>query len=496
MVGLVGFGFIDKQSHCAYFGSIVRNGDSMKPQFDDSILGREKIWKLLVKLSVPATIGMMVNAVYNFVDAIYIARGVGTNAIGGLAIAFPVQMLVMAFGGLLGMGAASVISRNLGSGNRERAATAVGNTLVLSSILGVVIAVVGLIFLDPLIYLLGASDILHGFAKDYLSIILIGGIFMTVAMVASVLVRSEGQAKVAMRIMIIGAGLNIVLDPIFIFVFKLGIAGAAWATTISQFVSFLYAIIFYLRKRSAISLRRKSFMPQWSVLKEILALGFPAFIRQGGISIFMVLVNNTLGHYGGDIYISAYGIINRIIMFVLMPIFGMVQGFQPIAGYNYGAKKPDRVKLTVKLSMAYLVVFGSSAALLLSIFPGFFVSLFSPDKNLIEVARGFLRIIVLMFPLIGIQFVGASFFQAIGKPIPSLILGMSRQYLLLIPLVIILPMIFGIDGVIASFPTADLLATVITVTWLIREMKKLHLIGHTEEGSEPAGVKAVMQSAD
>ena len=453
----------------------------MRPHFDDSILGKEKIWKLLLKLSIPATIGMMVNAIYNLVDAIYIARGVGTNAIGGLALAFPVQMLIMAFGGLLGMGAASVISRNLGSGNRDRAATAVGNTLVLSTLLGTVVAVIGLIFLDPLIYLLGASEVLHVFAKDYLSIILIGGIFMTVAMVASMLVRSEGQAKVAMRIMIFGAGLNIILDPIFIFVFKLGIAGAAWATTISQFASFLYVIFFYLRKGSSISFKAASFIPQWSVLKEILALGIPAFIRQGGMSILMVIVNNTLGSYGGDIFISAYGVINRMIMFILMPIFGILQGFQPIAGYNYGARNPERVKTTVKLSMLTLAAFGALSALVLSVFPGFFVSLFTPDENLIKVARGFLRIIVLMFPLIGVQFIGAGFFQTIGKPIPSLILGMSRQYLLLIPLVIILPKFFGINGVMASFPVADFLSTVITVSWLIREMKKLHLVGAADD---------------
>ena len=446
-------------------------------QYDDSMLGKEKIGKLLLKLSVPATIAMMVNAVYNLVDAIYIARGVGTDAIGGLALAFPVQMLIMAFGGLLGMGAASVISRSLGANNRERATTAVANTLGLSAALGVVVAVFGLIFIDPLIWLLGASEVLHGYAKDYLSVILIGSVFMTIAMVSSGLIRAEGQAKVSMRIMLIGAGLNIVLDPIFIFVFKLGIAGAAWATTISQFVSFLYIVSFYLRGGSVMRIKRANLVPQWSVLREIFALGVPAFIRQGGMSILMVVVNNTLGAYGGDIYISAYGVVNRLFMFMLMPLFGVVQGFQPITGYNYGARQPDRVKATVKLSMLSLSIYGAFATFLLLVLPGFFVSLFTPDPALIETAKRIIRTIVLMFPLIGVQIIGAGFFQAIGKPIPALILGMSRQYFLLIPMVLILPIFFGISGVIASFPISDFLATIITVAWLIREMKKLHLIG-------------------
>ena len=454
----------------------------MNKRFDDAFLGTEPIGKLLLKLSLPATVAMMVNAIYNVVDAIYIARGVGTDAIGGLALAFPVQMLIMAFGGLVGMGAASVISRNLGAGNRDRASTAAGNTMVISVVMGILVAIFGLIFLDQLIGILGASPTLHAYARDYLSIIFIGSIFLTVAMVSSNLVRAEGQAKVSMRIMLLGAGLNIILDPIFIFVFKLGIAGAAWATTISQFCSFLYVALFYIRKKSAMSFKIHHFKLDWSVLKEILALGFPAFIRQGGMSVLMVIVNNTLGRFGGDIYVSAYGVINRVIMFIFMPLFGVVQGFQPITGYNYGAKKPDRVKQVVKISMSGLALFGTIAAALLLIFPGFFLSFFSRDPELIAVARRILRVIVLMLPLIGVQFIGASFFQAIGKPIPSLVLGMSRQYLLLIPLVIILPKFFGIMGVIASFPIADALSTVITVTWLVWEMKRLHLIGHDSPG--------------
>jgi Na+-driven multidrug efflux pump len=199
------------------------------------------------------------------------------------------------------------------------------------------------------------------------------------------------------------------------------------------------------------------------------------------MSILMIVVNNTLGIYGGDIYISAFGVINRLIMFVLMPLFGVVQGFQPITGYNYGAGKPDRVKATVKISMISLVLFGTCASVLLATMPGFFISLFSRDPALIDTARRILRIIVLMFPLLGVQIIGAGFFQAIGKPIPSLILGMSRQYLLLIPLVIVMPLFFGIDGIIASFPLADFLATAITAGWLLREMKRLHLIGAVEE---------------
>ena len=296
----------------------------------DKMLGTEKIGILLAKLSIPGTIAMLITALYNLVDAIFVGRGVGTGAIGGLAIAFPFQMLIMAMGGFLGFGAASVVSRNLGSGNRDRAYTAAGNVLFLSIIIGIAITVLGSIYLDSLLKLFGATETLIAFSREYLSVILLGTTFITFALTGNNIVRSEGRATVAMVSMLIGAGMNIILDPIFIFVFNMGIRGAALATVLSQGLSFLFLMVFFFSGRSSLRIKLSHLVPRLRILKEVFALGVPAFVRQAGMSIIGLIVNNSLGRYGGDLAISAYGIITRLMMFGLMPLFGVAQGFQPI----------------------------------------------------------------------------------------------------------------------------------------------------------------------
>jgi len=437
------------------------------------MLSSEPIGSLLAKLSIPAIVGMVVNALYNVVDTIFIGHGVGALAIGGLTIAFPIQILMMGFALTLGLGAASVVSRNLGSGNRERAYTAAGNTISSAIIVGLVITAVGLIFLTPLIYFFGATDTLFGYAKDYLSIILIGSVFITFAMATNNLARAEGNAKVAMFSMIIGTGMNIVLDPIFIFVLKMGIRGAAIATVISQFLSFLWMAIYFLSGKSSLTLAWRHLKIDFSVLWEMISLGIPALIRHLGASILALVLNNTLKIYGGDMYIAAVGVINRLLSFALMPLFGLAQGFQPIAGYNYGAKNRDRVVQSVKLSISAGSISSVFFFLIMMIIPGILMKMFTSELELIEIGTKALRYVVLAMPLLGIQVIGATYFQAVGKAGPALFLGMSRQILFLIPLTLILPRIFGLDGVFAAFPTADILASLVTFLWLVKDVRGL-----------------------
>ncbi|RKX90163.1 MAG: MATE family efflux transporter [Spirochaetes bacterium] len=436
-------------------------------------LGEAPIGKLLLKLSLPATFGMIINGLYNLVDTIFIGRGVGTDAIGGLALSFPAQMIIIGFGIAIGQGAASVVSRNLGAQNDQRARRAAGNAFALALTAGLLILIFGRLFFEPLLNLLGATDALRIYSRDYLSIILLGSPFTAMSMVANNLLRAEGKAKISMVVMLIGAVTNIILDPIFIFVFRMGVAGAAWATIIGQILSFLYASRYFLMRKTIVQVRAKHWVPQGSVIREILSLGFPAFVRQGGQSIVAVMLNNMLGRYGGDIYISAYGVVNRLLMFLLMPLFGTVQGFQPVAGFNYGAGLYDRVRKTLKLTIIYATTYTTTGFLLLFFMPRFFAGIFSTDPVLIDTIVYVVRYIIAVFPILGIQIIGGAYFLVIGKSFPSLILNLSRQFLFLIPLLLILPGIFGLTGLLVSFPIADFLATILTVVWLLVELRHL-----------------------
>ena len=437
-------------------------------------LGEAPIGRLLVKMSLPATVAMMVNALYNLVDTIYIGRGVGTEGIGGLALALPVQMIIMAFGMAIGQGAASIVSRALGAEDDRRARRAAGNAFALSFVLGLLTLVLGTLLLEPLLGLLGADfPIQKNHARDYLRIILIGAPFIAMAMVGNNLLRAEGKARVAMTVMLIGALSNILLDPLFIFVFDMGVAGAAWATVIGQFLAFPYSSRFFILRNSLAQVRPKPGIPDGRIMGEIASLGLPALVRQTGQSVVAILVNNLLGEYGGPIYISAYGVVNRLIMFLFMPLFGLIQGFQPIAGFNYGARNYGRMRQTVRLTMVATSAYTTAGIALPMPFPGFFAGIFTPDANLIATVALVIRYVVAVFPLLGIQIVGGTYFMVVGKPVPSLILNLSRQFLILIPLLILLPPLFGTTGLLLSFPAADLLATIITGVWFLAELRHL-----------------------
>jgi len=437
-------------------------------------LENKRIGPLLAKLSIPTTIGMLVNSLYNIVDTIFIGKGVGTLAIAAIGIVFPIQMIIMALAQLIGLGSASIISRNLGKKEYERAGLVAGNSFIAITVLGIIISVVVFMFMNPILRLFGATENILPYARDYLFIVAFGFVFFPFLVSTNNLIRAEGDAKNSMIILLLATVSNIILDPIFIFVFKLGIKGAAYATIIAQFIGFTYAILYYLRKKSSIPIKIHHFRLKFSVIKEMISLGFASFIRQVSASFLIVLVNNSLRVYGGDVAIAAYSVVNRIVMFVTMPLFGIVAGVQPMIGYNYGAMRMSRVKKSLKVSVLSTVVIGLFFSILFLVFPTPIISLFSNDPELISSGAFPLRMIILLFSMIGFQFIGAGFFQSIGKARPSIILSLTRQVLYLLPLILLLPLLWGVNGIWIAFPIADLLAIITTGIFLYREIKKIN----------------------
>jgi len=440
-------------------------------------LGKEKISSLLVSLSVPATLGMTVNALYNLVDTIFVGRGVGAVAIGALTVSFPIQMIIMAFAIMIGMGSASAISRSLGAKNIERADNVTGNSFFSIVFFSGIIAVLGLIYTEPLLRLVGATDTILPYARDYITIIFYGSIFRSFAMSTNNLIRAEGNAKVAMISMIIGAGSNIILDPIFIFVFKLGVKGAALATVIAQFFAFLYIVRYLYSGKSSLKVKLHHLKPRFGIIKEIITVGLASFFRHiaGGIS--GVIINSALSMLGGDIALIIVGILQRVTMFVFMPLFGVVQGMQPIIGFNYGAKKYERVKETLKISILVTTGLATLGWAIIELFPTFIFGIFTSEREVIINGAPVIRIVISMIPLIGVQIVGAAMFQSLGKAVPTLVLSLLRQVLIFIPLIIILPRIFGLGlmGIWISYPIADVLSVILTVLYLKNNLIKMNL---------------------
>lgn len=421
-------------------------------------------------------IAMGVNALYNLVDTIFVGRIVGPLGIGGIAIAFPMQIIVLAVALLIGIGSASTISRSLGRGEPEKAADVLGNAFVSILVAVVVVAGLGLVFLDPLLYALGATEALRPYAREYLTVILPGSPFIATAIVSNHLVRSEGKSRRAMTIMLLGAVINIILDPIFIYVLDMGVRGAAIATVISQGVSFFYALGFYVTGKSSIplSIANVRFHPR--IAREAMAIGMGSFVRQASQSLFVAVTNNALRMVGDEISISAFGVINKLLIFSLMPLIGIAQGFQPIAGYNYGAGNMLRVRKAVSIANVAATSIALFYFLVIMLFPRVVFGIFTTDMALLDVGARALRIVSLAIALVGFQLVGAVFFQSVGMAGPALVLGLLRQAILLIPLVLILPRFLGTLGVWWSFPIADFIAAVVTTVWLRHEMKKLHII--------------------
>ena len=437
-------------------------------------LGELKVINLLMKFSIPAIIGMLVNALYNVVDRIFIGNGVGSLGIAGTTVAFPVMLVMMAFSMLIGIGANSLVSIRLGENKKEEAEVIFGNSVSLLIISSLVLTVVGLAVLDPLLKLMGASNQILPYARDYLQIILIGGVFQSLGMGMNNFIRSEGNPRIAMYTMLIGAVINTVLDPVFIFVFDMGMKGAAIATIFAQFVSAVWVVLYFLRGKSLLKLHLKNMILKPGVIAGIHALGIAPFAMQLAASVQNFILNASLANYGGDIAISGMGIVNSIVTLMIMPIFGINQGVQPIIGFNYGARKFDRVKEAYKLAVIFATVIVIIGWILTRVCPEQLVYLFNKtDKELINFSTMALRRFMMFLPFIGFQIVSSNYFQAVGKPTHSALLGLSRQVLILIPALLILPGFFGLVGVISAGPLADVVSTVITGIFIFVEMRKL-----------------------
>ncbi|MCG7848024.1 MAG: MATE family efflux transporter [ANME-2 cluster archaeon] len=445
----------------------------------NKLMANQSIGKLLLNLSAPATVGMLVQAMYNLTDTIFVGRGLGEDSvqgIAGIAIVFPIQMILMAVAMTIGLGGASIISRSLGAKDLQMAEKTLGNMITLVLILSTLFTLLGSIYIVPLLRIFGATPTILPFSFDYLSIILYGTIFFSFSMAINNVLRAEGNAKDAMLVMVISGVINIILDPIFIFGFHMGVKGAALATVIAQIIGVIYLMKYFISGRGIIALKVQNLTLQYDIVRETFAIGISGFARQASSSIVVVLINHNLGLYGGDIAIAVYGIINRLFMILFMPMFGIIQGMQPIVGFNYGARNLTRVRDSVILSIKItsgIAVFGF---LVLYLFPGQLFSIFTTDQQLIDSGISSMHIIVLAIPLIGYQIVGSAFYQSIGKARPSLILSLARQVIFLIPLVIILPRFFELTGVWMAFPIADSLAFGLTYLMLSKELKLLNRI--------------------
>ena len=446
-------------------------------------LGTEKISTLLKQYALPAIIAQTASSLYNMVDSIFIGQGVGPLAISGLAVTFPLMNLSTAFGTLVGAGAATMLSVLLGQKNYKAANKVLGNVVTLNTIIGLVFMAVALIFIDPILYFFGASENTLPYAKEYITIILIGNVITHLYFGLNAAMRSSGNPKKAMGLTIFTVVFNTILDPIFIFVFDMGIAGAAWATVIAQTAAMLVVMAHFNNKSRPFHFERGIFRLDMRVAKDSLAIGMGPFLMNAAACLVTLFINQQLRDYSGDLGIGAYGICNRFIFMFIMICMGLNQGMQPIAGYNYGARQYSRVRevlwKTIKLGMLMTTIcfiFGM-------FFPRAAAGIFTHDEQLLELSARSLRITTIAFPIVGFQMIGTNFFQSLGMVRKSIILSLSRQILFLLPLIYLLPKWMGADGVWASFPIADCIATVMTAVMLGQLFKKFSML---KDGDDPS----------
>ena len=446
----------------------------MAGQKTPTALGTENIGKLLMQYAVPAIIAMTASSLYNMVDSIFIGHGVGTMAISGLALTFPLMNLAAAFGSLVGVGAATLISVKLGQKDYDTAQRVLGNVFVLNILLGVAFTVVVMAFLDPILYFFGGSDETVGYARDYMQIILLGNAITHLYLGLNAVLRSSGHPQKAMYATIATVVINTILDPVFIYGFGWGIRGAAVATILAQVISLIWQLRIFSDKDELLRFHRGIFCLKRKIVFDSLAIGMSPFLMNMAACFIVILINQGLKKYGGDLAIGAFGIVNRLVFIVVMIVMGLNQGMQPIAGYNFGAGQYGRVTKTLKLTIIYatgVTTFGFVAGML---FSDLVVSIFTSDAELIALSAKGLRIVVMFFPIIGFQMVTANFFQSIGMASKAIFLSLTRQMVVLLPCLIILPRFFGAAGVWYSMPISDLLASLIAaamLTWQFRKFK-------------------------
>lgn len=436
-------------------------------------LEEKSVGRLLLSYSIPAVIAMVVNAIYNVVDRIFIGKFVGEEALAGIAVIFPVMVLIFSFATLIGVGGSTLLSINLGKKDIESAKKDFGVSISYGVILIGVVLVLISIFKVPILNGLGATDDVIEYSLSYLTIILYGGIFQMLSFIFNNSTRAEGRAFISMGSMITAALTNIVLDYVFIVIFNMGVEGAAIATIIGQFVGFLILVSYYLSGKSILKLKLKDYIPNFQIIKKINAIGFASFILNAGGSIAIIFMNIKFREFGGTSAITAIAAIGSFNTLVTMPIMGVRQGAQPIMGYNYGAKRMDRVYETLKIAIIATTIFTTIAFILVEIAPKFVISFFiDPNSNTAILAEEGLRIFMIALPILSINIIGVAFFQSTGRSSISIFLGAFRQIFIIIPLIFMLPIFFSLNGVFLASPLADIIATVVTFILIMREYKK------------------------
>lgn len=438
-------------------------------------LGEEPILKLLLSFSIPAIVGMVVNTLYNIIDRMYIGRieGIGPLALTGVGITMPIMTIILAFGMLVGIGTAARVSLKLGEHNKDSAEEHLGNAFTLIIIISIAITILGLMFLDPILGVFGASENTEIYARQYMQIIFIGTIVNMLSFGLNHSIRSDGSPKVAMLSMLIGAITNIILDPIFIFGFGMGVRGAAIATVISQILTTIWILQYFTVGKSIIKLKASNLKLKLPIIISIFSIGMSPFSMQLAASVVQVLANNSLKEYGGDLAIGAMTIISSVSMIFLMPIFGINQGSQPIIGYNYGAKQYDRVKETVKYGAIAATIIVVIGWIVTQSAPQVLIAIFNNDPELVGIATNGIKIYLFMMPLVGFQVISSNYFQSIGKAKISMFLSLLRQVILLIPCILILPKIFELNGIWLSGAVCDGLSSLITGIIFFYSVKKL-----------------------
>lgn len=434
-------------------------------------LGTKSIGRLLAQYSIPAVIGMLVGALYNIIDRIFIGSAVGESALAGLTVVFPIMMILFAFVSMISTGGSSLLAIKLGEGDKDGADHVFSNTISFGVIVNMITLAIIFFNLDGFLSIFGANADVLGYASDYLSIILLGFIFQMMSFIFMNFVRSEGQPILAMISMITSTIMNIALDYIFIIVLDMGVEGAAFATIIGQFFGFAILSSFYVRGKSKLKFHARDIIPDFKIVRAIISIGFSSCIAVLGTSVSMIVMNRLLGEYGGTAAITSMGAINSLFSFILMPLMGITQGIQPIMGYNHGAKKTSRVRKTLLYGIISGSVFSSIIFTLMIFNADSFVSVFLENDTTISMASNGLKIYIAMLPLLSINLMGIGYYQSTAKGRASMLLGMLRQFIILMPLLFFLPRVFGLDGVWYSVAIADALSIAIVAIAVMRSFR-------------------------
>ncbi len=436
-----------------------------------------RISRLMFKYFVPAFVGVFANALYNIVDRIFIGQGVSAEALAGISVIFPIMLIMMGFGMLIGIGSGVYVSINLGRRELARAEQTLGTGFALMILVSLFIMIITYLLKEPILRSFGSTEETFQYANNYLNIILAGTPFMVIGFSLNNVIRSEGNARIAMYSMIISAGTNIILDPIFIFWLDMGVKGAAWATVISMFVLMVWVLIHFTGKRAVIRLRKQNIRINRGILVEIVAIGMAPFAMQIANSVVQGLINKKLIDFGGDLAVGAMGIVNSVVSMFIMAVVAINMAAQPIIGFNYGARSVARVKEALRLSLIAATALAVGSFIFIETIPGTIVRLFNTDSpELYELTVHGLRLVVLALPLVGYQVVASHFFQAIGKAKIAMFTTLFRQVIGLIPLLFILPEFWGISGIWLAYPLADLMAGIVVFFLLLDAWKKLPLM--------------------